>query len=98
MTDFKYNSRYIQLRKHLKTHIVGEESRKSRLPPIDVHHEDVHRTPVKSDSVWACVRVKYYVLFPVSRKPFPVRLSTPMNSVQYNQSFLFLPESKKGYS
>lgn len=72
MTDFKYNSRYIQLRKHLKTHIVGEESRKSRLPPIDVHHEDVHRTPVKSDSVWACVRVKYYVLFPVSRKPFPV--------------------------
>lgn len=24
MTDFKYNSRYIQLRKHLKTHIVGE--------------------------------------------------------------------------
>lgn len=37
MTDFKYNSRCIKLRKHLKTHIVGEELRKSRLPRVNVH-------------------------------------------------------------
>ena len=55
MAAFKYNSRYIQLRKHLKTHIVGEESRKSRLPPVNVHFENF---PSNTSEKWQRVGMR----------------------------------------
>lgn len=55
MTDFKYNSRYIQLRKHLKTHIVGEESRKSRLPRLNIHFE---KSPSNTSEKWQRVGMR----------------------------------------
>lgn len=55
MTDFKYNSRYIQLRKHLKTHIVGEESRKSTLPPLNVHFD---KFPSNTSENWQRVGMR----------------------------------------
>ena len=63
MIVLKYNSRCIKLRKHLKTHIVDKDFKKLKVSAGQCPFCEI--SPVKGDSVWACVWVRSHVQLPV---------------------------------